>query len=634
MNQEKIDLSDWFRYFFKLAPSIVSVVLAAFVLVILPQAKEVFIDIAYRDVAFNILFFSSLFVFLWSLIVWTTARHIGMNWISNNFSSIDKESGFAKFVRFFPQFLGFMVIVFFGMGIISSSKGIGFNLILTIGMAIGYIAIVYGRRRFFTSIMTATSLDFHNWDDLPKSTRLIIIVTTVTYGMLFILFIFPIAEIRVSQFIGPIGVLAGGVSFLTFFAAIIQYIDMNSKVPVTFLLLVWILIVGTISNNDGIRKSDDPSSTLKTNNIRDYFDGWYAKHNPNNDSTVIRLIAGQGGGSRAAYWTANVLAHYDSIDNSFYNSIFSFSTVSGSSVGTGFYCAHKALERSNPKLKNSRKRNMREIVGKDFLSPNTGPMFFQELTQVIQPFSVPWSDRSKYLEDAWAQAFEDETGSELLNQHFMDVYDDQYEMPLQFYNSCISERGMQAITGPFLPDTTGLENEIQLSNGYHTNIHLKTAMSLSARFPFFTSPGTIDISKKVDLNFVDGGYFENTGLGTTMVIYDMLHEIRERDSLNFTVEVLYIQNGKGNYFNTTKDNRLLKIATVPVLTLFNTWDTEAAQMYDFVESRLDTPDDFRKIKLDYRDNSYCHQDSIDFPLTRYLSVCTKKAMDKQVDLLR
>ena len=79
--------------------------------------------------------------------------------------------------------------------------------------------------------------------------------------------------------------------------------------------------------------------------IYQYFDRWYdrAKLQPDSNGYInIRLISGQGGGSRAAAWFFMNMVHRDTADPSFYKSIFSISTVSGSTSGANMYLVAKA----------------------------------------------------------------------------------------------------------------------------------------------------------------------------------------------------------------------------------------------------------------------------------------------------
>ena len=88
--------------------------------------------------------------------------------------------------------------------------------------------------------------------------------------------------------------------------------------------------------------SDRRASNQQRPSISAAFAAW--KDEPKSEPETIFLVAAQGGASRAAYWTAAVLAHLNRFTGGqFARHVFAINSVSGGSVGSvGFVAALKA----------------------------------------------------------------------------------------------------------------------------------------------------------------------------------------------------------------------------------------------------------------------------------------------------
>jgi hypothetical protein len=84
---------------------------------------------------------------------------------------------------------------------------------------------------------------------------------------------------------------------------------------------------------------------------------------------------------------------------------------------------------------------------------------------------------------------------------------------------------------------------LSLCHGKKKRISLVTAFNTSELFPFLSAPAYINTLG----SFVDGGYHENSGLKTTLDIYDQLKERLHNDSdlktKKYRVYIVYLKNG-------------------------------------------------------------------------------------------
>ena len=107
----------------------------------------------------------------------------------------------------------------------------------------------------------------------------------------------------------------------------------------------------------------------------------------------LYIVATEGGGIRAAYWTATVLGGIQDANPNFAPHLFAISGVSGGSLGAAVFSA--LLAEPNPGLFKE-KANL--ILGQDFLSPTLAAMLYPDLFQRFIPYPIAYFDRARSLE--------------------------------------------------------------------------------------------------------------------------------------------------------------------------------------------------------------------------------------------
>ena len=118
--------------------------------------------------------------------------------------------------------------------------------------------------------------------------------------------------------------------------------------------------------------------------------------------TVI-VVATEGGGVRAAYWTAMVLSSLQDRSSDFASHLYAISSVSGGSVGAAIF--ETLLANVDGELgAGSMQARAREILSADGLSPLAGRALYPDLLQRLVPARFSVFDRGNALEMAWASA--------------------------------------------------------------------------------------------------------------------------------------------------------------------------------------------------------------------------------------
>jgi hypothetical protein len=319
------------------------------------------------------------------------------------------------------------------------------------------------------------------------------------------------------------------VSIVWFGAMILTYFPLSMGQPsATALVLVLAVIFGLWIDNHHIRLSDKPVALDRMTPAKYYTDYWRKQHaEPTliNGREPVIIVAAAGGGIRAAYWTATNLAKLEDIGG-FTKNLFAISGVSGGSLGAATYVALKST--AKPGQPNSLLKNVRRVLGKDFLSPVLAGMLFPDLSQRFFFISVPAADRQRFLELAWENAMATVVGEEEtpFPDAFTQLYtNDQMGLPSLLLNTTVVDSGRRAIVSNLdIRDYTDTRD--LLAADLSTNaIRLSAAAGASARFTYVSPPGSLSWTHNIvedgqlktvkdKLRVVDGGYFENSGAAT------------------------------------------------------------------------------------------------------------------------
>ncbi|QJW91393.1 hypothetical protein HNV11_19420 [Spirosoma taeanense] len=396
-------------------------------------------------------------------------------------------------------------------------------------------------------------------------------------NILLLVFI-PSVGLTVAQLIGLHAVLLLWLCAVAYLGTLLIQFNKLPLYPLILIVVLYALIVSMFNDNSAIRQTPDTAAIVSSRpTFENYFDRWYrdrTKKLTDTSEIPVVIIAAEGGGIRAAAWTAACLYQLDSLIPDFSRYVFGISGVSGGSVGAATYIA---LQRANA----ARVHNLsligaqsRDIVSHDLIAPTVASMLFRGGVHNLSPAPVYALDRNRWLEDAWEKALFDHIPDEreavrlTLEKSFLTYYDspaDSTRFPLLFLNSSVAETGQKALLSPLNlgnPPLSPTNKQASNSHFYdvvdlfavtRADIPFKTATFLSARFPFVTSGGRVDGQlpnmKSVcfpAFHLIDGGYVENTGIMTAIQLIRRLQQLSQRDTTRYRVRyyLLSLHNGQ------------------------------------------------------------------------------------------
>lgn len=245
---------------------------------------------------------------------------------------------------------------------------------------------------------------------------------------------------------------------------------------------------------------------------------------------TVYFINAEGGGIRSAYWTALVLDRLGDDVPDFRTRSFSYSGVSGGSVGL-------AVDRACEDQPTSVGRPCRDKLGyADLITPLISTWLFEDVLAQILPTSFCRTpacgvlSRGLRFENAMLQAIPQLAGGIAASQPAAG----QPHRPYLFLNSTWVESGERAIASKIEIDWQEFPAARDQLKLLQRDLSLATAAHNSARFPFINAIGALEVpagncwsgpsdqkstggAGKAEIcgHLADGGYFDNSGGHTT-----------------------------------------------------------------------------------------------------------------------
>ena len=453
---------------------------------------------------------------------------------------------------------------------------------------------------------------------------------TWTFVGLFLIFTYlSIFGIEILQFIGPTAIVIIGLAAWGAMAAVVAVVNMYIYRFASLLLVGLFICSSYFNNNHAITTLDEPLAERL--DVATHFKNWKQarlKKGSKSKKYPVFIVAAEGGGSRAAYWSGSLLAALCDTFPEFSQHIFAISSVSGSSLGSGVF----SLIRRSEVMQNMEMQKLpytQNALKKDFLSPLTASMIFPDLVQRFIPFKINAFDRAKALERSWENAFERAMGSShaenplrISLSHFW-AGDSLYQMPSLFLNCTVVNTGKRAIISNLKFNFDDFADVIALNDTIGKAIPLSTAMSLSARFPYITPSGVIE---KQDGTYwgsvVDGGYFDNSGILTALEIMNVLEKTNQKtkDKIEFEPHLIVISN-----YEDFHDNNMYNELNEPMVAVLN---RTFGGSIGYARARVK-----RELKPNSMIEFSLNANEIDVPLGWYLSESSVSIMDYRVKVV-
>lgn len=354
----------------------------------------------------------------------------------------------------------------------------------------------------------------------------------------------PISSIAVAQALGPINVL---MMFLSAFLVLTTVLVRLGRL--LHLSLVGILIGLTfgfswydLNDNHIIRQAQE--GTTKAQSVEDAFDEWMGSRPDKDgfDEYPVILVSAEGGGIRAAFFTAVTLARIADRCPRMVNHIFAVSGVSGGAVGAALFAA--ALKAWPVDTKDRRcdlkspaspiyEDALAQVLQDDHLSPLFARMLFPDAAQQALPFPIASFDRQLGLEFSLERSFRRVFGQDLMSQSIYNLRPNATSpaIPYLFLNTTEVQSGRRFVITPLFLQSQpfgGAQDWHWLD--WDHGPPLSAAAGVSARFPVF-SPAGYFFNNGRKARYVDGGYIDNSGTVTLGELFNALYLLREEKYL-------------------------------------------------------------------------------------------------------
>ena len=368
---------------------------------------------------------------------------------------------------------------------------------------------------------------------------------------------------------------------------------------------------------------DAPQATLAA-----YLDAWIKERKPKKKGAPVDpvfIVTAEGGGIRAAYWTANVLAALHDANPQFAGHVLALSGVSGGSMGTSVYAALAAGGDNTPKCKKDRyvQACAQAIGGADLLSAPLAALLISEPLNRITG-QIPGADRAAALDQALESTWLTTIGDDRFRSPFGDV---AARGMLVLPNATAAESAQRLVITPLAADKEFANAQTVDGRAFS----FSTATLLSARFPGLSPAGIYTPAKGAAMRIVDGGFADNSGTATGAEVLSALAAAIDRNQARgrFRPVVIAISNGSEVVEKGWVDvlrPMTLGMALDPVATL-ESGRVSASKRYEIAlkQQVIALGGEYLSVRLLHRGD--------EFPLGWMLAPTTTKAMNTRLTAL-
>jgi hypothetical protein len=410
--------------------------------------------------------------------------------------------------------------------------------------AVGLYLFLFFRNRWIKRPKVGSAKEGHVLliSQLGKSSRIVLLLTTLLWILLFI--VFSTSAVRVAAWFGPVAIVFLCVGTWVAFGSILAYLGKRSRLPIFSLLIIIAIVFSALDINDNhMIRHWEVTRTQLPPEFSQTFPQWLEGRGDKNEYSTypVFLISAEGGGLRAASFTALVLSAIQDRCPAFAQHVYAISGVSGGSIGAAVFAGLAARYTRNqaglPCNLNLNgpgdfEQKANAVLKRDYLSPLLAAGLYPDLVQRFLPIPVQRFDRALALEQSLEQSWTASTGGYQMSQPFYDLWPDfaHQSVPALFLNTTRVETGDRMVISNLYPLDERFDRLESLADvDLSLTPRLSTAACLSGRFPLITPAGYIPVGKDArgrpveKKRYVDGGYFENSGAAT---IYEMLASLR------------------------------------------------------------------------------------------------------------
>src|SRR5262245_56735992 len=332
--------------------ALLSIALGTLPLVALGQGRDLIVALADDDAPAEYRVFFYLTLAVWGLSVWYWSRVV----LDAEFWSADGP--YTGLPRHLPRVLGAATLLLPAVPIALATNAKWARAAMILGcVALAALLLVFVRRRHRRSGGPRPEREAFS---LGAAGRIVAVSLAVSLA-LFALFVF--APLPAGRHLGPVAILFIAAANTVFFGSLAVFATRASRVRIEIIALTCAAAFSFWNDNH-----DVPVERLEDSlpSIEQRFAEWHGRM-PAGDRSVVFLAAADGGGIRAAYWTATVLGALDEGETrAFRNRLFAVSGISGGTLGAAVYAG---LRHDYPQGGIDMRRTGQAILAEDLLSP-------------------------------------------------------------------------------------------------------------------------------------------------------------------------------------------------------------------------------------------------------------------------
>ncbi len=520
------------------------------------------------------------------------------------FEKINRSSDRIKLVKF-RNIIWVIVIFMLTFSVYENQKGI-YLIAITI-FQIAFLFFVITRRKIsfssrektheFIVLFSRTIVVFRRfiiWLFTPpgivknpkdigrfyETEKRIFVVFCVVLFLSFFVYCSSVFSLSFARFLTTVPIVMFSFGVLLAAGNILTIISLKHKINFHFLFILAIVIVGFFNDTHTVAltsKSVEEKQLIRPD-ARTYFVKWLnerveAISDSTQDTFPVFIVLADGGASRSSFWTGSVLAKVEAETHGKFSShLFCLSGSSGGSIGNLIFW--KTIADSSEYSTHE----IQKYLSEDFLSFPLAHLLGPDLILPFFPQAL-LQDRAEALETALIHPSEESRFSNFLQQNFSSTFPNEakkFMPPLLCINSTRMQDGAPAVIANFKIDTLYFGNRIDVLGEINESNDLSIASSLvlGARFPYFCPAGRVG-----ETYYVDGGYFDNSGVGVAHELIGNLQEMIQ-DSLKVNpnhsfkkirFHVIRVYNKGASYANTNRVHPLVNDLNAPVKTLLGSY---------------------------------------------------------------
>lgn len=446
--------------------------------------------------------------------------------------------------------------------------------------------------------------------------------------------------VQQTAVIGSMSIVLISMALWVSFGSLVIVLGMKMKFPILTALLLYAVAISPLTDNHVMRSLSGTSQLVTARpTVTAAFDAWSARlaHDYAAEGVhPVFIVATEGGGIRAAYWTATTLTALDDDIPGFRDHLFAISGVSGGSVGTAAYTSLITRQMDDPHAVTKLRPIAQKMLAYDALAPTLSAMTQQDFLQRFLPWPL-LPDRARALEESWQRGWrQSNNGDDRVGQGLLAMMNGRQDrMPSVFLNGTTVETGSRLIASNCRITAAEFSNALDLFDARGEDVRVSTAAHNSARFTYVSPAGTILRNPagnqansplacgdgKPCEHVIDGGYFDNSGAVTAAEIANVVRRRAAQTQIAIQPYVLvirYIEHDPTPPTSQSFANELLS----PIRGLANARGGRAtlavAQLTPMTESPV-IP--FNLIQ---------YPNTVPMPLGWLLSLHTRSAIDAQI----